>query len=43
MENARSRYFIRTVTLIVHSPKYSNRRVTRRTAQLRPNHDVQPE
>ena len=32
IENARSRY---SITLIVHSPKYSNRRVTKKTAQLK--------
>jgi len=38
-----SRYSNRTVTLRVHSPKYSNRRVTKKTAQLQSNREVQLE
>ena len=30
----------RTVTLIEHSPKYSNRTVTKQTPQLKSNHPV---
>ena len=33
----------RTVPLALHSPKYSNRRITKKTAQLQSDHDVQPE
>ena len=33
----------RTVTLTVHSPKYSNRRTTKKTAWLQSNIKVQPE
>ena len=43
MENVLSRYSNRTFTLIVQSPKYSNRRITKLTAQLQSNHEVQPE
>ena len=44
IENAWSRCSNSTVTLIVQSPKYSNRSlVTRKTAQLQSNHPVQPE
>ena len=33
----------RAATLIAQSPKYSNRIVTKKTAQLQSNHKVQPE
>ena len=39
IENVQSRYSNKTVTLIVHSPKYSDRRVTKKTAQLQ---SIQP-
>ena len=42
-KKTQSRYSNRTVTLIVHSPKYLNRRVTKMTAQLQSNCEVQPE
>jgi len=39
--NVQSRYSNITVTLIVHSLKYSNRRVTKKTEQLQSIHPIE--
>ena len=43
MKSISIRYSNRTVTLIVLSPKYTNKRITKQTAQLQSNHEFQPE